>query len=153
MQVTMIRFSFISREKEKDMKVIWKRPDGFLESEPNDFTVFEMPSKSKLWLHKTDRENFPFRISGGWQDEESTRKLNHLVNLLTEPSERWTFWLERDFDDSKVEGTVSYIDSVRTWLSSVKENLKGDTWELEIMSEALGEIEKLVLEGAKGLKH
>ena len=133
------------------MKVIWKRPDGFLESEPNDFTVLEMPSKSKLWLHKRDQENFPFRISGGWQDEESTRKLNRLVNLLSESQGQWVDWLERDFFDSKLEKSERYIDSLRDWLSSIKDNLKGDTWELEIMSEALNEIEVHVVNGSGDL--
>ena len=77
------------------MKVIWKRPDGFLGSDPSDFSVFEMASKSKLWLHKKDHENFPFRISGGWQDEESTRKLNVLVNLLSQNEESWKKWLAK----------------------------------------------------------
>ena len=66
------------------MKVIWKRPDGFLKSIPSDFMVLEMPSQSKLWLHRSDQDNFPFRISGGWQDEESTSKLNQMVNLLSQ---------------------------------------------------------------------
>ena len=123
------------------MKVVWKRPDGFLGSNPSDFSVYEMPSKSKLWLHKTDHENFPFRISGGWQDEESTRKLNHLVNLLNKSEPSWKNWLERDFFDSKLEKAELYVDSLKLWLGSVRENLKGDTWEKEIMSEALNEIE------------
>ena len=126
------------------MKVVWKRPDGFLESVPNDFTVLEMPSKSKLWLHKRDQENFPFRISGGWQDEESTRKLNGLVNLLTKSEENWKEWLETDFFNSKLEKSDGHINSLRLWLKAVKENLKGDTWELEIMAEALGEIDRQI---------
>lgn len=134
------------------MKVIWKRPDGFLKSVPNDFTVLEMPSKSKLWLHKRDQENFPFRISGGWQDEESTRKLNRLINLLQQSEIKWVEWLERDFSDSKLEKSERYVDSLKSWLKSVKENLKGDTWELEIMSEALDEIKGHVIEQAQKLR-
>lgn len=126
------------------MKVVWKRPDGFLESVPNDFTVLEMPSKSKLWLHKRDHKNFPFRISGGWQDEESTRKLNTLVNLLAKPMESWQEWLEQDFFNSKLEKSDLHKDSLKGWLKTVKENLKGDTWELEIMGEALEEIHKQI---------
>lgn len=133
------------------MKVVWKRPDGFLESEPSDFTVLEMPSKSKLWLHKSDRENFPFRISGGWQDEESSRKLNQLVNLLSEKKDDWTEWLERDFFDSKLEKSDNYIASLKEWILAVKNHLKGDTWELEIMSEALREIETQINLRAKDL--
>lgn len=133
-------------EKEVCMKVVWKRPDGFLESVPNDFTVFEMPSKSKLWLHKRDHENFPFRISGGWQDEESTRKLNALVNLLVQPERSWEVWFDEDFANSKLETTTLHREALREWLKTVKDNLKGDTWELEIMTEALEEIEKRVVE-------
>ena len=127
------------------MKVVWKRPDGFLGSDPSDFVIHEMPSKAKLWLHKTDHENFPFRISGGWQDEESTKKLNLLVNLLNQPELNWKKWLENEFFDSKLEKSELYVDSLKLWLGSVKENLKGDTWEKEIMSEALHEIEEKVL--------
>ena len=127
------------------MKVVWKRPDGFLGSDPSDFIIYEMPSKAKLWLHKTDHENFPFRISGGWQDEESTRKLNLLVNLLNQSELSWKEWLENGFFDSKLEKSELYVDSLKLWLGSVKENLKGDTWEKEIMSEALHEIEEKVL--------
>ena len=126
------------------MKVIWKRPDGFLMSTPDDFTVLEMLSQSKLWLHKSDRDNFPFRISGGWQDEESTRKLNQLVNLLSKDDEKWLTWLKKDFSESNIPETENYLESLRKWLREVERGLKGDTWELEIMSEALKEIQKHV---------
>ena len=126
------------------MKVIWKRPDGFLMSTPDDFTVLEMPSQSKLWLHKSDRDNFPFRISGGWQDEESSRKLNQLVNLLSKDDEKWLTWLKKDFSESNIPETENYLESLRKWLREVERGLKGDTWELEIMSEALKEIQKHV---------
>ena len=124
------------------MKVIWKRPDGFLKSIPSDFMVLEMPSQSKLWLHKADQDNFPFRISGGWQDEESTSRLNQLVNLLSQSDERWQEWLKRDFSDSNLADSKEYFNSLSSWLTEVENGLKGDTWELEIMSEALTEIKQ-----------
>lgn len=126
------------------MKVIWKRPDGFLMSTPEDFTVLKMPSQSKLWLHKTDRENFPFRISGGWQDEESSRKLNQMVNLLSEGESEWVRWLKQDFSNSNTPEASKYFDKLRSWLQEVERGLKGDTWELEIMGEALSQIQKYV---------
>ncbi len=126
------------------MKVIWKRPDGFLMSTPDDFAVLEMPSQSKLWVHKTDQNHFPFRISGGWQDEESSCKLNQMVNLLSQREEQWLTWLKQDYSNSNISEMEKYLDSLRSWLREVERGLKGDTWELEIMSEALIEIQKNV---------
>ena len=91
------------------MKVIWKRPDGFHDASPSDYLTIEIASKAKLWLHKKDEENFPFRISGGWQDEETTKKLNRLVNLLNKSSEKWDEWLRLDFSHSKLDSYHLYL--------------------------------------------
>ena len=34
------------------MHLIWKRPDGFHKSTPDDFTVLDIDSSSRIWLHK-----------------------------------------------------------------------------------------------------
>ena len=53
--------------------VIWKRPDGFHGANPSDFMVVDIGSESRLWLHKSDFENFPFRISGSWSGEKDSK--------------------------------------------------------------------------------
>ena len=51
------------------MNVIWKRPDGFHNASPSDYVTVDITSNAKIWLHKRDQENFPFRVSGDWQEE------------------------------------------------------------------------------------
>lgn len=131
------------------MKVIWKRPDGFHDASPSDYLTIEIASKAKLWLHKKDEENFPFRISGGWQDEETTKKLNRLVNLLNKSSEKWDEWLRLDFSHSKLDNYHLYLESLAKWLNNIKGDLKGDTWEVEIMKETICEIERKLDEHKK----
>ena len=126
------------------MKVIWKRPDGFHEASPKDFTVVEIANKSKLWLHRLDQENYPFRVSGGWQDENSTVKLNRLVNLLSCDYDRWLQYLSRDFHDSKVDTIETYCSNLTSWLQELSNNLKGDTWETDIMTQTFDEIHKTI---------
>ena len=124
------------------MKVIWKRPDGFHGSKPADYYVVDLKTNSsKIWLHRTDRENFPFRVSGGWQDEDASRKLNQLVNsLLSQDSEQFHTYLNACLDDSKFEDIDSFLVELRSWLQSLKINLKGDTWELAVMTDTLDEL-------------
>ena len=124
------------------MKVIWKRPDGFHDASPDDYTTIEIASKSRLWLHKQDSENYPFRISGGWQDESASRKLNRLVNLLNKPAEEWEHLLEEDYFDSKSENVAEYFKKIYCWLQDLLANLKGDTWECDIMSQVMNEVGK-----------
>ena len=123
------------------MHVIWKRPDGFHGASPSDFKVVELPGQSKIWLHKGDNEWFPFRISGGWQDEDATKKLNALVNLIGKESDAWLKLLGDQFGHSSAEDAQSYYKETVMWLSELKNNLKGDTWEVEIMAAAINEIE------------
>jgi elongation factor P hydroxylase len=63
------------------MFVVWKRPDGYHDATPSDFQIVEAGANARIWLHKSDREWYPFRISGGWQESDATRRLNGLVNL------------------------------------------------------------------------
>ncbi|MBP6219239.1 MAG: hypothetical protein KA436_11685 [Oligoflexales bacterium] len=126
------------------MKVIWKRPDGFHGASPSDFTLTPLSSQAKIWLHKTDSANFPFRLSGGWQDEEATHKLNRLVNLLGKPSADWVSHLLKIYHDSKIEDPTAFLLSLISWIDEVSSQLKGDAWELEIMGETLTELREIL---------
>jgi hypothetical protein len=130
------------------MHVVWKRPDGFHGASPADFKVVELPGHSRIWLHKSDTEWFPFRISGGWQDEDATKKLNTLVNLIGRPSADWLRLLEDQNAHSRAVDAAAFYKETAIWLSELKNNLKGDTWEIEIMSEAISEVER----GLQGCK-
>ena len=131
---------WITQVEDTFMKVIWKRPDGFHQASPSDYIVVDISSHSRLWLHKTDQENFPFRVSGGWQDEKATRKLNRLVNLLTKSSTEWIRHLTEIFEDSKTEDGESFLKTMVDWLGDIKRSLKGDTWEVDIMNETINQV-------------
>ena len=122
------------------MKVIWKRPDGFHGASPGDYEVVQVANNSKIWLHKQDNVNFPFRVSGGWQDEDATKKLNQLVNLLNKDEEAWLEHLTDGFFNFKSDSAAKYIEKIDLWLSDLRSNLKGDQWELTIMNEVLSEV-------------
>jgi hypothetical protein len=124
------------------MKVIWKRPDGFHEASPSDYLVVEVSEHSRIWLHKRDQENYPFRVSGGWQDEEASHKLNRLVNLITKSREEWARYLTELFNHSTTDSPQNFLKREAEWIDELTKNLKGDTWELEIMGETLKEIKR-----------
>lgn len=126
------------------MHVIWKRPDGFHGADPADFMVVELSGRSKLWLHKKDTSWFPFRIAGGWQEQESTQRLNLLVNLLNKDEKFWVDALLKIFDDTMGDDPSKFVEDIQKWLVDLKGHLKGDTWELEIMNQALSEVEHRV---------
>src|SRR5690606_13787501 len=116
---------------------------------PSDFTVVELGTQSRLWLHRTDHSWFPFRISGGWQESEATQRLNNLVNLLGRPDPEWTACLSRLFNDTMADDADKFLSEMRAWTDELKAHLKGDTWEVEIMAQALTEVQKR-LDGVKG---
>ncbi len=124
------------------MKVIWKRPDGFHEALPTDYVVVEVSENSRIWLHKQDQENYPFRVSGGWQDETATQKLNRLVNLIPKSAKEWTAYLTELFNHSSTDNAKNFLKHEQDWLDELAKNLKGDTWELEIMVETLKRLKK-----------
>ena len=45
------------------MHIIWKRPDGFQNSIPDDFERVQLSNGSQLWLHKTEKDWYPFHAS------------------------------------------------------------------------------------------
>jgi hypothetical protein len=131
------------------MFVVWKRPDGFHGAEPQDFRVVDIGDKARLWLHKKDTSWFPFRVSGGWQEQESTQRLNQLVNLIGKPTVKWVEHLNHEFDHSMTDEGKKFFDETATWLNSLKGNLKGDTWEVEIMDHAITEVIHRVADAEK----
>lgn len=122
------------------MHVIWKRPDGFHDADPADFMVVNLGNRSKIWLHKKDQDWFPFRVAGGWQESEATQRLNRLVNLLSQNDQAWIDALSRQMDDSMGDDAGRFLDDISRWLVDLRNHLKGDTWEIDIMSQALSEV-------------
>lgn len=129
-----------SMQSKVKCNVIWKRPDGFHGAAPTDFKVVKLGNQLKLWLHQRDETNFPFRVSGGWQEEQSTARLNRLINLLGKDELQWSEALVKIFDDSMGDNAVKHIDDLVNWIGELKTYLKGDTWELEIMTQALNDV-------------
>ena len=123
-----------------EMHVIWKRPDGFHGADPSDFMVVNLGNHSKLWLHKRDDTHFPFRIAGGWQESEASARLNTLVNLLAKDTNAWTNALTKMFHDQMGDDAAKFVDELSRWVSELRSHLKGDTWELDIMNQALTEV-------------
>lgn len=122
------------------MFVVWKRPDGFLGADPKDFKVVNVGHHARIWLHKSDTDWFPFRISGGWQEQEATQKLNRLVNLIGKPGVNWVKHLVNEYHHSMTDDGAKFLQETLSWLETLLENLKGDTWEIEIMSHAIREV-------------
>ena len=124
----------------KHMFVVWKRPDGFHGAAPTDFKVVDIGSQARIWLHRTDTQNFPFRISGGWQESEATVRLNTLVNLIDHPKDAWTNQLIKTYNNSMTDSPATYYSEKLKWLGEVNSHLKGDTWEVEIMAKVVAEV-------------
>lgn len=122
------------------MHVVWKRPDGLYGADPSDFVVVKIGNHSKIWLHKRDHSNFPFRIAGGWQEEEASIRLNNLVNLLDKPDSEWLNSLNKIFNDHMQDDASKFINELGRWVEDLRLHLKGDTWELEIMQETFTEL-------------
>lgn len=122
------------------MFVVWKRPDGYHDATPSDFHIAEVGNRARLWLHKSDHEWYPFRISGGWQESDATRRLNGLVNLIGERDEKWSDFLVNAFHHSMTDDPRAFLADQAKWLGDLKGHLKGDTWEVEIMTQVLEEV-------------
>lgn len=119
------------------MNVVWKRPDGFHGASPSDFHIVELAGHSRLWLHKTDKDMFPFRVAGGWEEDQATRRLNNLINLINQPSGDWVKHLVKAYGHSTTDSPQVYFDELVSWISTLSQHLKGDKWETEIMEHAL----------------
>lgn len=122
------------------MHVVWKRPDGFHGASPADYEVVSLGGHSNVWLHKADHSHYPFRIAGGWQESEATKRLNNLVNLLPKKDPQWVSTLQKIWSDTMADDAGKFIDDLIGWIIDLKQHLKGDTWEVEIMSQAFDEV-------------
>lgn len=132
------------------MNVVWKRPDGYHGASPADYELVPFEGSAlKIWLHKKDSQNFPFRVSGGWEDEVATHRLNHLVNLFPKDKRAFKADLENLFHHSEFEQFSEYLSHIGDWLSGLKSCLKGDSWEIAIMLETIELLQKR-LDGLKG---
>lgn len=131
------------------MRVIWKRPDGFLGASPEDFTTIELAGHSRLWVHKRNKDQYPFQVSGGWEEQTDTVRLNNLVNLLPEAADRWVSYLNDSFNHSMKDEKKDYCEYLNSWLNELAKSLKGDTWEVEILSHAIQLTQKRLDEAEK----
>jgi hypothetical protein len=127
-------------KKNNNMNVVWKRPDGFHSAHPSDYQVISIANKAKIWLHKKDKENYPFRVSSDWQGESQTKDLNNLVNLLAEDYKSWCLWFKEKIDSCKSDRVVEIIQKTAVWLDDMKSHSKGDSWEVDIIHSCLEEI-------------
>jgi hypothetical protein len=134
------------------MHVIWRRPDGFHNARPCDYVLQLVAKNSYLWLHKVDKDYYPFRVSGGWQDESATKELNRLVNLLSEHYDSWLKWFELSFCESSYNSFDDYINNHNKWLDELLCNLRGDKWEAQIMKDTINDIKKKISENKDALR-
>lgn len=116
------------------MFVIWKRPDGFHGASPADYQVVEFDD-ARIWLHKSEKEQFPFRVSGGWEEGGATERLNTLVNAYQ--SDNFLQHLIKQYEHTIKSEPDTFINELENWFEQLIENPKGDTWEIEIIVKAL----------------
>jgi NDP-sugar pyrophosphorylase family protein len=122
------------------MHLIWKRPDGFVNSQPSDFKTINLGGKYNFWLHKTEQDYYPFQISGDWQEADLTKKLNRLTNLLNSSAEKYATFLSRWYQDTLPEDASSFVDKIQEWIIELRKNIKGENWEKEIVDQTLIEL-------------
>ena len=53
------------------MHLVWKRPDGYHGATPSDFNEADLGENVRLWLHKSDKDQYPFQIAGGWEERRN----------------------------------------------------------------------------------
>lgn len=128
------------------LQIIWKRPDGFQNAAPQDFRRLPLSNGAQLWLHRTDRDWYPFLVCGDWSQEADTVKLNRLIYLLDASDADWEYHLNtllRDQEDHRKTMTMQTVaEDCILWVESISKKIKGDTWEQEIVQCALGDLVK-----------
>jgi hypothetical protein len=123
------------------MHIIWKRPDGFQNALPEDFRRIELSNGAHLWVHRHELDWYPFQVSGDWRGQQQTTRLNRLVNLLESPDSAWSNFLEHYYDDELKElGLKATSEHLKTWISELKNAVKGENWEVQIIVCALTDI-------------
>lgn len=115
------------------MHLVWKRPDGFHGAVPSDFMIVDLNDNIRLWLHRSDKDQYPFRIAGGWEEKEASIRLNNLINLAHCDSDLWVEKLNHFYDHSMSDDRKTYHKELISWLEELSRCAKGDTWEVEIM--------------------
>ena len=128
------------------MNVIWKRPDGYHGAQPTDFRVMPIGENYSLWLHRSNKQTFPFRVSGGWEEEEQTRRLNGLVNMLDASEKDWNQFLDAEFDKTMHETRAAFFADLKNWLGKLKSEFKGGSWEMEIMGQTFDAVARKLVE-------
>ena len=126
------------------MHIIWKRPDGFQNAHPEDFRRVPLSNGAQLWLHRHELDWYPFQVSGDWAGQEQTVRLNRLVNLVDATDAAWRNFLEHYNDDELAPENATpaaACDALSRWLEELKDVVKGNTWEAEIMCCALGDVQ------------
>lgn len=125
------------------MHIIWKRPDGFQNAEPQDFRRISLRNGTQLWLHKHELDWYPFQVSGDWAGQDQTVRLNRLVNLLDASESAWQNFLEHFYDDElRPEGNVQAASvGLSRWIDTLKSSVKGHSWEIEIIQCALNDVQ------------
>jgi hypothetical protein len=127
------------------MNLIWKRPDGYHGALPSDFTVVRVGDHSNLWLHRSDRDTFPFRISGGWEEEAQSKRLNNLINLLSDDDQAWLSNLRQGFAHSMKDHPRDYCKELTSWIDELKSLVKGGNWEVEIITKSLDAVRERIV--------
>ena len=124
------------------MHIIWKRPDGFQNSIPDDFRRLGLSNGSHLWLHKHELDWYPFQVSGDWRGQIETQRINRLVNLLDAADKDWEGYLHtlKDNDFTATDDLPTISSKIIKWVEEVSQHAKGNTWEVEIMKCAFHDI-------------
>ncbi|BBH53272.1 hypothetical protein [Fluviispira sanaruensis] len=126
------------------MHVIWKRPDGFQNALPDDFRRIALSNGAHLWLHRHELDWYPFQVSGDWEGQDQTKRLNRLVNMLDSPKTSWKSYLEHmsddDLDIKEGHSIKDVTRSIIAWIENLERYAKGHTWEIEIVRCALHDV-------------
>lgn len=125
------------------MHIIWKRPDGFQNAVPEDFRRVPLSNGAQLWLHRHELDWYPFQVSGDWAGQDQTMRLNRLVNLIDATDSAWRNYLEHFHDDdlSPTAEIPLAAQGLSKWLDELKDAIKGNTWEVEIMHCAFADLQ------------
>lgn len=131
------------------MSVIWKRPDGSQNANPEDFRRVQLSSGDKIWVHKDalhadTKDWYPFQLGGDWSREAETKELNRFVNMLDASDESWkSVLMHINDDDMDPQGRLNVSEVAQNkykWVESLEGEIKGDTWELNIIQATLKDI-------------
>ena len=124
------------------MHIIWKRPDGFENAQPEDFFRVTLSNGAQLWLHHIEKDWYPFQVSGDWEGQEETQMLNGLVNLLGKGQSDWERHLTklsaRTFDPNPTLPTNA--QELIDWLARLEKDLKGHAWEIDVIRCVMNDI-------------